>query len=311
VSDVGDDLKSLLDVVEKVAASAAARLDDDADPSPVLAEAGLVELAQDTAEEHDSLVWLTHVTRVVAETSPSLGFALAARYAADRALGERAAGLNGTFALASTGSPAVVPAALAPDTVVVLDTDDMLVRTAPRSGVPDVASGPRTGLRRARLETLAVPAASGTGRADAPEVLGDWDLLTGAVLLGIARAAVASTSSYVMERRQFGAPIGSFAGLRALIAEMVLRTDGLEALLLARTTMRGGGESVSAVAGRVAVDTCIDAIQAHGGYGYIEEYPVAELLRDAISVQARAGGRRLHVARVAETALGSPDRARA
>ena len=53
---------------------------------------------------------------------------------------------------------------------------------------------------------------------------------------------------------------------------------------------------------------CIDAIQAHGGYGYIDEYPVAGLLRDAISLQARAGGRRLHVARVAERGLGPEGR---
>lgn len=312
MNELDEDLKSFLDVVEKVATSAAATLEGGSDPSAALAEAGLVELARDTAEEPDSLTWLTHVVRVAAKASPSLGFALAARYAADRALGDRAEGANATFALTSAGSSAVVPTLLAPDAVVVLDIDESLVHTAPWSGLSDGATQQaRTGLRQARLKSLVMPSTADLVPAEAGDLLADWDLLTGAVLVGIARSAIASTKGYVLERRQFGAPIGSFAGLRALVAEMVLRADGLEALLDIHTQARTGSEGVSAVAGRAAVDTSIDAIQAHGGYGYIDEYPVAELLRDSISVQARAGGRRLHVARVAEAALGSPDRVRA
>lgn len=311
MSELSDDLKSFLDVVEKVSASAAATLGDGANPSATLAEAGLVDLAQDTAEEPDSLTWLTHVVRIASKASPSLGFALAARYAADRALGDRVDGANATFALASAGSPAVVTTLLAPDAVVVLDVDESHVRIAPWSILAEGATQQaRTGLRQAKLESIDVPPTSESVTVNPRDLLADWDLLTGAVLIGITRSAIESASGYVLERRQFGAPIGSFAGLRALVAEMVLRADGVESLLDIRSHARSGSESVSAVAGRAAIDTSIDAIQAHGGYGYIEEYPVAELLRDSISVQARAGGRRLHVARVAEIALGSPDRVR-
>ena len=64
----------------------------------------------------------------------------------------------------------------------------------------------------------------------------------------------------------------------------------------ARTVLRSAARASSAVAGRAAVETAIDAIQAHGGLRLHRRVPVAELLRDAISLQARAGGRRLHVA---------------
>ncbi len=312
MSELSEDLRSFLDVVAKVSTAVAERSDDPSWVNGALAEAGLVELAQDTAEEPDSLGWLTHTVRVSAQASPSLAFALAARYAADRALGDRAAGTDSVFALAVAGSRPVVPTLLEPGTVVVLDTDEIILRATSWATLSGSATyDARSGLRAAGLATIQVPEVGDTLDGDAQDVLMDWDLLTGAAFAGITRRAVDVTNAYVMERHQFGVPIGSFAGLRALVAEMALRADAIESLLEHSTEDGSHSESVSAVAGRAAVDTCLDAIQAHGGYGYIDEYPVADLLRDALSLQARAGGRRLHVARVAERALGTPDRARA
>jgi hypothetical protein len=302
---MSEDLVSFLDVVEKVATSLADEAGDLSRASGPLAETGLVDLAQDTADEPDSLLWLTHTVRVAAQSFPSLGFVLAARYAADRALGERAATAAATFSLSVGGSRPVAPTALTPESVVILETDEAVVRTATWADLADLAEHEaRSGLRESRQATVVLPAGAVSVDSDVREVMRDWDLLTGAAFVGITRRAVDTTSSYVLERRQFGVPIGSFAGLRALVADMTLKADGVRALLDVSAVHGSPSESVSAVAGRAAIDICIDAIQAHGGYGYIDEYPLAGLLRDSISLQARAGGRRLHVARVAERALG-------
>jgi hypothetical protein len=312
MSTLSEDLTSFLEVVEKVASPMAEGAGGLSDASGTLAETGLLDLAQDTADEPDSLHWLTHTVRVASQSSPSLGFVLAARYAADRVLGERAATTAATFCLSVGGSRPVVPTALDPESVVVLETDEAVLRTVRWADMADSAQHEaRSGLRGSGLATVVVPMDAPAVDSDVREAMRDWDLLTGAAFVGITRRAVASTSQYVLERHQFGVPIGSFAGLRALVAGMTLKAEGLQALLEASAEHGSPSESVSAVAGRAAVDICIDAIQAHGGYGYIDEYPLAGLLRDAISLQARAGGRRLHVARVAERRLGRREGVRA
>jgi Acyl-CoA dehydrogenase, C-terminal domain len=315
VSAPSEDLLSFVDVVDKVAASVADRMDDRAYVDRSLAEAGLLELAQDTADEADSLQWLTHVVRASSQASPSLGFALASRYAADRALGARAVGAGASFTLALSGHRPVVTTLLEHATVVVLEPERPAVRTVSWAAVAGSATqDARSGLAHAGLVTVDVPddqPGAEEGSAHVEQVLADWDLLTGAVFAGILVRALDTTSAYVLERRQFGVPIGSFAGLRALVADMAVRADAVQALLETSADRLSPSESVSVVAGRAAVEACLDAIQAHGGYGYIEEYPVAGLLRDSLSLQARAGGRRLHVARVAARRLGAPDRTRA
>jgi len=64
------------------------------------------------------------------------------------------------------------------------------------------------------------------------------------------------------------------------------------------------GDALVATSGRTAVAVALDAIQVHGGYGYIEEYPVAAMLRDAISLRARSFARRDAVAALAGSGAG-------
>ena len=189
-----------------------------------------------------------------------------------------------------------------------LDVAEMKTLVVPWNGVKESAElAPRTGLFAARQASFAFEvAAADTYPADGGTVLASWDLLVAAALVGIAGRAVRLTNTYVLERRQFGVPVGSFAGLRALVAGMQLRVEPVQALLDLAADGSAPSESVAALAGPAAVANCLDAIQAHGGYGYMTEYPVAGLLRDAVSLQARAGGRRLHLARVAHRGLGAP-----
>jgi alkylation response protein AidB-like acyl-CoA dehydrogenase len=229
---------------------------------------------------------------------------LAARYAADLTLGEQTS-QSPTFALMSHASHPVVATSPAPDLVVLHHLDDVDVVIMPWVGLQDALEETRlTGLAAARPARLALRSPGQQVTADPARTLASWDLLVGAALVGIAERAVEVTQAYVVERKQFGVPIGSFAGLRAVVAEMALRVEPVRAQLDQALVSAAPTDSVAALAGRAAVDNCLDGIQAHGGYGYIAEYPMADLLRDAVSLQARSGGRRLHVARVAGRGLG-------
>ena len=307
MSAPSSDLERFLEVVGKVSASVADGPGCLADAWGSVESAGLPTLARDAGDEPDALHWLTHTVRVAAESSPALAYVLAARYTADLTIGNREAQAP-TFGLASRGSRPVAATAPDPDLVVILDVDGSDTFVVSWGDVKDSAEvEQRTGLVAARLASFLVPSTAESFPAEGSSVLMSWDLLAGAALVGIADRAVRATQTYVLERKQFGVPIGSFAGLRALVAEMQLRVEPVRALLDLAVEDPAASDSVAALAGRAAVANCLDAIQAHGGYGYIAEYPIAGLLRDAVSLQARAGGRRLHVARVARRGLGLPD----
>jgi alkylation response protein AidB-like acyl-CoA dehydrogenase len=94
-----------------------------------------------------------------------------------------------------------------------------------------------------------------------------------------------------------------------MLSEMAVRAEALESLL-DRAVENGPASTasfaVAAESGRSAIRIALDAIQIHGGYGYIEEYAVARHLRDAMTVSARSGGRRLALAAMAAVELGAP-----
>ncbi|HVQ59642.1 MAG TPA: acyl-CoA dehydrogenase family protein [Solirubrobacterales bacterium] len=158
----------------------------------------------------------------------------------------------------------------------------------------------RTGLRGIELRPLSVATELGpeavVGGAAAVQAARNWWLLGwGAVATGVARAALAQTSEYLLERRQFGQPLAEFAALREMVSRCEGRV-GAAAAQLQATAVRDDALTASAasecgVAGRTAteaaVTTTLDAIQLHGGYGYVREYPVERFMRDAVSARAR------------------------
>lgn len=305
MSSISTELANFLDVVEKVAAAVGESPAPLADSHGSLTSAGLLDLGRDTADEPDARLWVTHTVRVAATWSPSLAFVLAGRYAADRALGADSGASDPTFALLGADRSATVATALEPATVAVFDPETAELWSASWDSLGGAARRDRrTGLQGANMVTIPDAATAAQTVTAQSDVLADWDLLTGAVLAGIAQRAIRATQSYVMERHQFGVPIGSFAGLRALVADMEVKAAGVNALIDVALTRDAATETISAAAGQATVDICLAAVQAHGGYGYIDEYPLTSLVRDAISAQARAGGRRLHLARVAQRGLG-------
>ncbi len=110
----------------------------------------------------------------------------------------------------------------------------------------------------------------------------------GAMALGIAQAAYEAAASYAKERKQFGRAIASFQGVAFKIADMATRIDAARLMVYRAAWLKDRGrpygtEAAMAklFASEVARDVTNDAVQIHGGYGYVVEYRVERYLRDA------------------------------
>ena len=106
--------------------------------------------------------------------------------------------------------------------------------------------------------------------------------------VGIARAALEHAVAYAHERRQFGTPIAEFGAVQFKLADMATRVAAARALLHATAAAKDRGESVAAqasmaklFASETAMWVTTQAIQVFGGYGYVTDYPVERLFRDA------------------------------
>ena len=102
--------------------------------------------------------------------------------------------------------------------------------------------------------------------------------------LGIADKAV----KYVKERNQFGRPLAKFQNTQFKLAEMAIDIESARHLVYKAATLKDAGESYTVAAAeaklkasRVAMDVTTKAVQLLGGYGYIKEYEVERMMRDA------------------------------
>ncbi len=115
--------------------------------------------------------------------------------------------------------------------------------------------------------------------------------------VGIAQGALDKAIEYSRERHQFGKPISSFQGLQFMLADMATQVEAARALTYAAARAIDAGEKdvskVSAMAKVFASDTAMkvttDAVQIFGGYGYMKEYPVEKMMRDAKITQIYEG----------------------
>ncbi len=119
----------------------------------------------------------------------------------------------------------------------------------------------------------------------------------GAQAVGIAQGALEEAVKYSRERVQFGQPISSFQAIQHMLADMATQVEAARALVYATARMIDSGakdfskESAMAklFASDVAMRVTTDAVQIFGGYGYMKEYPVEKMMRDAKITQIYEG----------------------
>ena len=115
--------------------------------------------------------------------------------------------------------------------------------------------------------------------------------------VGIAQGALEKAVDYSRERHQFGKPVSSFQGVQFMLADMATEVEAARALTYQAAKTVDAGEKnvagISAMAKVFASDTAMkvttDAVQVFGGYGYMKEYPVEKMMRDAKITQIYEG----------------------
>jgi alkylation response protein AidB-like acyl-CoA dehydrogenase len=109
-----------------------------------------------------------------------------------------------------------------------------------------------------------------------------------AMSVGLAQGALDEALAYAKERRAFGQPIAKFQAIQIKLADLSTEIEAARLLTYKAAWLKDQGRNFSLTAaqaklksGRLAVKATEEAVQIHGGYGYIEEYPVCRFYRDA------------------------------
>jgi alkylation response protein AidB-like acyl-CoA dehydrogenase len=151
------------------------------------------------------------------------------------------------------------------------------------------------------LENCAIPetnllGARGEGLKIALSNLEGGRIGIAAQAVGIARAAFDAARQYAHERVQFGRPLTEHQAIAHMLADMQVRINAARLLILQAARMRGEGlpclseaSQAKLFASETAEWVCSKALQIHGGYGYLEDYPVERHYRDARITQIYEG----------------------
>jgi alkylation response protein AidB-like acyl-CoA dehydrogenase len=120
------------------------------------------------------------------------------------------------------------------------------------------------------------------------EILDGGRIGVAAMGVGLAQGALDQALAYASQRRAFGKPIGKFQTIQAKLADIATEIEAARLLTYKAAVLKDQGRVYGLTAakaklktGRLAVRAAEEAVQIHGGYGYIEEYPVCRFYRDA------------------------------
>jgi alkylation response protein AidB-like acyl-CoA dehydrogenase len=144
-----------------------------------------------------------------------------------------------------------------------------------------------------RFEGARIPAANllgarGEGFRTFLKILDGGRISIGAMAVGLAQAALDASIPYAQTREQFGRPIGSFQGVAFMVADMATEIEAARAMVWRAAWLKDQGRDYGLVAAEaklfaseVSSRATNAAVQIHGGYGYVTDYPVERYLRDA------------------------------
>jgi alkylation response protein AidB-like acyl-CoA dehydrogenase len=143
------------------------------------------------------------------------------------------------------------------------------------------------------LEGLQVPKENLLGELNGAyehilQVLRGGRIGIGAMAVGIARGALEEALKYAQQRQQFGKPIAQFEAIQWMLADIATQVDAARLLVLRAARLKDSGRPFARAASvaklyaaEAATRAASNAIQIHGGYGYIKDYPVERYFRDA------------------------------
>jgi alkylation response protein AidB-like acyl-CoA dehydrogenase len=128
----------------------------------------------------------------------------------------------------------------------------------------------------------------GEGFIDALRILDGGRIGIGSLSVGIAQGALEQAIGYARGRQQFGRPISEFQAVQWMLADSATEIDAARLLVQRAAALRAAGEDTNLAsamaklfASETAVRVCDRAVQIHGGYGYVKDYPVERAYRDA------------------------------
>lgn len=136
----------------------------------------------------------------------------------------------------------------------------------------------------------------GEGFKVAMQTLDRTRMSIGAAAVGVARRALEESIEYAKIRKQFGKPIGQHQAVAFMLADMATKVEAARCLVLLAASEIDAhridpkfGAMCKLYAGDIAMEVTVDAVQIHGGYGYMKDYPVEKLMRDAKILQIYEG----------------------
>ena len=167
-----------------------------------------------------------------------------------------------------------------------------------------------------RFERAGVPAANllgkrGDGFKTFLKILDGGRISIGALAVGLAQAALDASIPYAQTREQFGRPIGSFQGVAFMVADMATEIEAARAMVWKAAWLKDQGRDYGLVAAEaklfaseVSSRATNAAIQIHGGYGYVTDYPVERFMRDAKLTEIGEGTSQIQRLVIARKVLG-------
>jgi len=166
------------------------------------------------------------------------------------------------------------------------------------------------------FDSVAVPAARllgelGMGFVNTMQVLEGGRVAMAAMAVGIAQAALDTALAYMKERRAFGRTLAEFNGLQGMIADMGTEVEAARLLTLRAAALKDAGKPAKTAASmakvfasEVAMKAATKSLQIHGGAGYITEFPIERIFRDAKLTEIGEGTSEIQRMVIARDILG-------